>query len=91
MALDLLLIMVIHAVVDGTLSVQDVLFAAHKRLRVSTASSGILSAPFNLYMAGRWLPLMGDETLDGLNMHDLSCIYVRYALPGGMGTFSTTC
>ncbi|PBK60359.1 hypothetical protein ARMSODRAFT_1026638 [Armillaria solidipes] len=78
------------ALVDGSLSVRDVLFAVCKRLRVSTASSGILSAPFNLYMAGRWLPLMGEETLEGLNMQNLSNLYIRYVLLGGTDTGDLT-
>ncbi len=35
---------------------------------------------------GRWRPLLAEETLDSLNVRDLSHFYIRYVLPGGTGT-----
>ncbi|KAK0238165.1 hypothetical protein EDD85DRAFT_952333 [Armillaria nabsnona] len=68
--------------VDGSLTVHDVQNIIEKHV----AQAGcILAALFNCYLVGRWRPLLAEETLDSLNVRDLSHFYIRYVLPGGTG------
>ncbi|SJK98938.1 uncharacterized protein ARMOST_02216 [Armillaria ostoyae] len=73
--------------VDGSLTVYDVLNIVEKHVAQARC---MLAAPFNCYLAGRWRPLLAEETLDSLNVHDLSHFYVRYVLPGGTDAFDVT-
>ncbi|SJL03251.1 uncharacterized protein ARMOST_06603 [Armillaria ostoyae] len=73
--------------VDGSLTVHDVLNIVEKHVAQAGCT---LAAPFNCYLAGRWRPLLAEETLDSLNVHDLSHFYVRYVLPGGTDAFDVT-
>ncbi|PBK83673.1 hypothetical protein ARMGADRAFT_1089107 [Armillaria gallica] len=65
--------------VDGSFTIQDILNIV--KIHISQAEC-TLAAPFNCYLGGRWRPLLAEETLDSLNVQDLSHFYIRYVLPG---------
>ncbi|KAK0186779.1 hypothetical protein F5146DRAFT_1004847 [Armillaria mellea] len=66
--------------VDSSFTVQDILNIV--KIHISQAEH-TLGTPFNCYLGGRWRPLSAEETLDSLNVQDLSYLYVQYVLPGG--------
>ncbi|KAK0438492.1 uncharacterized protein EV420DRAFT_1651417 [Desarmillaria tabescens] len=70
-------------VVNGSSSIQDILEILRQKVSSRQDAYGIFSSPFHLYMPGRWLPLSTMETLDALNMSNLSTLHFRSLLLGG--------
>ncbi|KAK0432983.1 uncharacterized protein EV420DRAFT_1655031 [Desarmillaria tabescens] len=70
-------------VVNGSSSIQNILEILRQKVSSRQDVCGIFSSPFHLYMHGRWLPLSAMETLDALNVSDLSTLHFRSLLLGG--------